>query len=116
MNTLGERIIKLRKEKKLSQTALAGKIGISYTQIGRYEIKNAQPPAEILKKIANVLDTTIDYLVSGDSDEKAKATLEDAKLLQQFKEVEQMDDEDKNVITKLIDAFITKRKIQQVIL
>ena len=116
MNTLGERIIKLRKDKNMSQTTLAKKVGISYTQIGRYEIKDKQPPAEVLKKIADVLGTTIDYLVSGDTSEKAKATLEDAKLLQQFKEVEKMDEEDKNVITKLIDAFIAKRKIQKVLL
>jgi len=60
--------------------------------------------------------TKLQTLPSGDTDEKAKATLKDAKLLQQFKDVEQMDDDDKNMITKLIDAFVTKRKIQQVIL
>ncbi len=52
MSNLGERIVILRKEKKLSQTELAKKVGVSYTQIGRYEIKGSQPPAEILKKIA----------------------------------------------------------------
>lgn len=116
MSNLGERIIKLRKDKKMSQTTLAKEVGISYAQIGRYETKDKQPPAEVLKKIADTLGTTIDYLMNGDTHEKAKATLKDAKLLQQFKEVEQMDDEDKNVITKLIDAFITKRKIQKVLL
>ncbi len=116
MDGLGKRIIKLRKDKKMSQTVLAKEIGISYAQIGRYETKGGQPPAEILKKIADTLGTTIDYLMNGDSNEKAIATLKDAELLQQFKEVENMNDDDKNVIKKLIDAFITKRKIQQVIL
>jgi hypothetical protein len=36
--------------------------------------------------------------------------------LQQFKAVEQMDDDDKKTIKSLIDAFITKRKIQQLAL
>lgn len=116
MNELGKRILQLRKHKGLSQTDLANLAGISYAQIGRYETKGAQPPAEVLRKIANALDTTTDYLINGATDEKAKSTLKDAELLKQFKEVEQMEDEDKNIVKKLIDAFITKRKIQQMIL
>jgi hypothetical protein len=34
-------------------------------------------------------------------------------LLKQFKAVEQMKKEDKNVVTKLIDAFILKANLQQ---
>ena len=100
----------------MSQTDLVKMVGVSYAQIGRYEIKGAQPPAELLKKIAEVLDTTVNYLVSGDSDEKARTTLNDVELLQQFKAVQQMDDEDKRVIKTMIDAFITKRKVQQLAL
>ena len=116
MDELGNRIAYLRKLNKMSQTELAKKIGISYAQLGRYEIKGAQPPAEVLKKIADSLSTTVDFLINGDTDEKAKSTLKDAELLQQFKAVEQMDDDDRNVVKKLIDAFITKRKIQQLAL
>ena len=70
-------------------------------------------PANTLKKLADILDTTVDYLVSGDKDEKAKASLKDAELLLQFKAVDQFTDEDKIVIKKLIDAFIVKKQLQQ---
>ena len=116
MTDLGNRIQQLRKLKNLSQTDLANAIDISYAQVSRYEIKGAQPPAEVLRKIANALDTTTDFLINGDTDEKAMSALKDAELLKQFKEVEQMEDEDKNIVKKLIDAFITKKKIQQMIL
>jgi hypothetical protein len=33
-------------------------------------------------------------------------------LLQQFKAVEQFNDDDKTVVKKLIDAFIVKKKLQ----
>jgi transcriptional regulator with XRE-family HTH domain len=116
MNNLGNRIVELRKKKGFSQSNLAKQVGISYAQVGRYEIKGAQPPAEVLKKIADALDTTVDYLINGDTDEKAVSSLKDAELLQQFRAVEQMDDDDKGTVKKLIDAFITKRKIQQLAL
>jgi len=116
MSDLGKRVVELRKKKGLSQSDLANQVGISYAQVGRYETKGAQPPAEVLKKIADALDSTVDYLISGDTDEKAVSTLKDAELLQQFRAVEQMDEEDKVTVKKLIDAFITKRKIQQLAL
>jgi len=116
MSDLGKRVVELRKKKGLSQSDLANQVGISYAQVGRYETKGAQPPAEVLKKIADALDSTVDYLISGDTDEKAVSTLKDAELLQQFRAVEQMDEDDKMTVKKLIDAFITKRKIQQLAL
>jgi transcriptional regulator with XRE-family HTH domain len=107
------KIKKVRKKKNLSQTNLAKAADVSYAQIGRYETKKTQPPAEVIKKIANALDTTVDYLINGDTDEKAKSALKDTELLQQFKAVEQMNETDRTVIKRLIDAFITKAKIKQ---
>ena len=74
------------------------------------------PRPRWLKKIADALDTTVDYLINGDTDEKAKSALKDSELLQQFKAVEQMNDTDRAVIKRLIDAFITKGKIKQLAL
>lgn len=116
MNNLGKRVVELRKKKGFSQSDLAKQVGISYAQVGRYETKGAQPPAEVLRKIADALDTTVDFLINGDTDEKAVSALKDAELLQQFRAVEQMDEEDKVTVKRLIDAFITKRKIQQLAL
>jgi transcriptional regulator with XRE-family HTH domain len=104
----------LRKKKNLSQTDLAQIVGLSYAQIGRYETKGSQPPAEVLNKLAETLDTTVDYLINGDTNEKAKSTLKDAELLQQFKAVEQLNDDDRSVIKKVIGAFIIQSKLRQI--
>ncbi len=52
-------------------------------------------------------------MISGDKDEKVKASLKDAELLQQFKAVEQFSDDDKTVVKKLIDAFIVKKQLER---
>jgi transcriptional regulator with XRE-family HTH domain len=111
--TLGQRIQELRKKANLSQSDLASKIGISYPQMSRYEIKDVQPPADVLKRLADVFGVSIDYLVNGSLEQKAQDSLDDNELLKQFKEVEQMDEDDRGTIKKLIDAFITKRKVQK---
>lgn len=114
--SFAQRLKKTRIDKGLSQTELGTLAGIHYTQIGRYENKGSQPSAEVLSKLANALGVSSDFLTNGTTNEMAENTLSDKELLNQFKAVEQMDDKDKGVIKMLIDAFITKRKIQHLAL
>ncbi len=113
MTTLGNRIQQLRKEKGITQTTLSKQINISLPQLVRYETKDVQPTAETLKHLSNVFGVSIDFLVNGNLDEKAESALNNSKLLQHFKAVEKMNNEDKSVVLRLIDAFITKKQIQQ---
>lgn len=62
------------------------------------------------------LHTTTDFLMYGDKDEKAMSSLNYAEFLQQYKAEDGMDKEDKLVIKKLIDAFISKGKLKQLVL
>lgn len=113
MSQLGERISKKRKELGLSQTDLANKVGVSYAQIGRYETKGVQPPAEVLNKIADELNTSIDYLINGESSEKAINSLKTTEVLNHFKEVESLPEKDKNIILNVIGAFVRDYKTRQ---
>ena|ERR1700744_1468128 len=113
--SLGTRIKDLRIQKRLKQAELAEIVGLnSYVQIGRYETGKAKPAADMLSKLAKALDTTTDYLVNDDvNDASVTAQLTDRELLKQFKEIEQFSAEDKQVVKIFIDAFITKRHIQE---
>ena len=61
-----DNLIFLRKAKHLSQEELADKIGVSRQTISRYEIGEALPDIEKCKRLAEVLDVTLDDLVSYD--------------------------------------------------
>lgn len=61
--TTGERIRKFRTEKKLSQSTLGSKLGISQQQIAQYELGTRTPKIDTLAKIANALDIDIDNLL-----------------------------------------------------
>ena len=111
--TVGDRIKDLRGRKKLTQTELAKLVELTYVQIGRYETGKSNPSADVLQRLAQALDTTTDYLMKGTEDEAVAAQLTDKELLKQFKMVEQLTPEDKKLIITFIDAFLTKRQIQQ---
>ena len=57
-----------RKERGLKQTELANKIHVSVQTISGYETGYAQPPIDILIKIADVLEVTTDYLLGRSND------------------------------------------------
>lgn len=108
---VGGRIKELRKKAGLTQQQLADKIGITYIQVGRYETGKSNPSADVLQKIADNLGTTGDFLMNGGNESQ----LADKELLEQFKEVELMDEDDRSTVKTLIDAFITKKKVQRLV-
>ena len=113
MTGLGNRIQELRKQHKLSQVELAEKINVSKSQMIRYENKGVQPPADILNKLAEVFGTSIDFLINGNTDEKAKATLKNAELLQRFKELESLPQREQSVMLEIITSYIRDFKAKQ---
>jgi HTH-type transcriptional regulator, competence development regulator len=63
MSTFGETIKKARLEKKLSQRALAEKIGINFTYLSKIEVGELDPPAEDkIYLLAEFLDLAADDL------------------------------------------------------
>ena len=113
MTDLGARILDLRKQNNLSIVDLAQKIGVSKSQMIRYESKGALPPADILNNLAELFGTSIDYLMNGTADQKAKETLKNATLLQCFKEIDAMPEREQNVILEVITSFIRDFKTKQ---
>lgn len=61
---IGETILKLRKERKLTQEELALMIGISAGAVSKWENGNSMPDISILAPLARDLNTTIDTLLS----------------------------------------------------
>jgi transcriptional regulator with XRE-family HTH domain len=102
----------LRQQKDLSQTELGQRAGLHYTHIGRFERGASRPSGDTLKRLADALEVTSDYLLEGAADDAARARFADRELLRQFQEVERLPDEDKHVIKTLLDAFLTKKHLQ----
>lgn len=110
-----QRLRALRKAKDLSQTQLGERAGLHYTHIGRFERGTSRPGGDTLMRLADALDTTSDYLIEGASDDAAAARLTDRDLLRQFQAVEHLPDADKQIVSVLLDAFLTRRQIESMI-
>lgn len=63
---LADRLVELRKEHKLSQEALAEKLGLSRQSISKWERAEASPDTDNLIALAEVYGITLDQLLGND--------------------------------------------------
>ncbi len=113
--SLGEKIKQLRQEKGYSQTFLEKRSGVNSKLLSKYENGRIIPTADTLRKIAEGLDISADYLIFDNVPKDGRCQLNDLELFERFKEVERMDSENRKMIVNLIDAVIIKTKVQQAI-
>ncbi|HRN40923.1 MAG TPA: helix-turn-helix transcriptional regulator [Vicingus sp.] len=100
----GERLLSVRKRKKISQDELAKKLGIHAPVIGRYERNEVKPSIEVAANLANALGVSLDYLV-GVTDLEL-----DNDIVEKIIAIQQLNDNDKNHILKTIDALLRDAK------
>lgn len=62
---LGARIAKARKERGLTQQALADQLGIAQQTLAHYEVARARIAASLLPRVAELLDLSLDELLVG---------------------------------------------------
>lgn len=110
---LSDRIKLLREKAGFTQVELAERIGVSKSQYIRYETSDVQPPADKLNKLSESLDTTVDFLINGSKNEKAKSTLKNSELLHLFSEMDNLPEQEQSVMIRVIAAFIRDYKTRQ---
>jgi transcriptional regulator with XRE-family HTH domain len=110
-----ERLRKARTDKDLSQAALAEIVGIHLNQINRYEKGGAVPNSKTLQRLAEALEVSGDYLISGDMEFAARANLEDRELLGMFQSVSLLPASDKDALKRIISALVNQHRIEEMV-
>lgn len=103
-----QRLITLRKERGLTQQALANAIDLHVNQIKRYEAGTAQPTLDTLVRLAKELHTTLDDLVFG---EDHRSPEDDLRL--QFEALSQFDETERMVVKELLESLILKHNAKR---
>ena len=109
MASFGKKLKECRSEKGLSQTELAKQIDTYHSIIGKYERDEVKPTIDVVKKLANVLDTTVGYLL-GETEERE--LLKDPSMLQRLNDIAKFSQQDKEHILYTLDAMINNVKIK----
>lgn len=67
---LKEKLVALRKEKGLTQSAVAEKLDVSRQAISRWESGIALPSTDNLKSLSALYGVPVDYLLNSDTEEQ----------------------------------------------
>lgn len=103
-----QRLAALRKERGLTQQALADRVECHVQQLKRYEAGSSQPTLEVIRKLATALSVTSDQLLFG-KDERGPD--DDLKL--QFEAISQFDEEEKRVVRSVLEGMILKHEARR---
>ena len=71
---IGKNIQILRKQKNLTQEALAEEVGVARQTVAKWEAEESAPDLECAGRLAAVLDVTLDDLVSAPTEELDEST------------------------------------------
>ena len=107
--SIGENIRKYRKNLGMTQEELAKKMGVIQPNVHRWEKGLVTPSLETIKKLAKILNVSADGLLFSEEDRK-KLRITDKELLERIKDIENLNDEDRQAVVRLIDAFKIKSK------
>ena len=72
----GEKIAKLRRDKNISQEALADMLGLSRQSVSKWENGSALPTMENLSRLAKIFDVPVSYLLDDSRQEERPAKTE----------------------------------------
>jgi transcriptional regulator with XRE-family HTH domain len=99
-----KRLTELRKANKLSQEELAKSIGVHTNILGRYERDEVKPSIDVVIKIAEVFNVSIDYLVGKIDNEL------DKDIINKVMTIQKLPDTDKQHIMFTLDAMLRDAK------
>ncbi len=108
---LAERIKQIRASKMLSQKEVIAAIDMGAAQYSRIENGKTDPSVSTLKKIAKALGVTLAELFADDN-QSIDINSSDKTLMEKVKLIEELDQEEQLTIFKILDAFVSKKKLK----
>jgi len=110
--TVGERIKNVRLAKNLSQKEVITAIDMGAAQYSRIENGKTDPSVTTLEKIAHALGVTLSELFA-ENEPLTEVSSTDKTLMEKVKLIEKLDQEERQTVYSVLDAFLTKQKLKQ---
>lgn len=110
--SIGINIKKIREHKGLMQKEVALIAGLHASNYSKVEKGEREPSIDALDKIAKHFDMSVDQIIHYEGDLPQEVTVEDKSVMERMKLIEQLEEEDKQAIFRIIDGMLTKSKFK----
>ncbi len=112
MQHIGKNIKRIREERGLTQQSIADLIAMHRSNYSRVETGDRDLSIDAIGKVAKYFNLTIDQLVNLEGDIPQEITIEDKTLVEQVKLIQGLEPEEKNMVFKMVDTFLTQKKFK----
>lgn len=102
----------LREQKGLLQKEVANAVGVHPSNYSKMEKGERDVSIEVADKLARFFGITIDELIHMDGKIPGEVTIADKSVNERLKLIQQLEEEDKNAIFRIIDGMLTKAKFK----
>lgn len=109
---LADNIKAIREEKGLKQIEVAEHISVDKSAYSKIEKGLRALTVEELQKMAQLFNMTTDQIINYDGKMPKEVVIEDKTAVEQMRLIQQLDEEDKQTIFKLIDKMLTNKKFK----
>ncbi len=104
--TFGDRLRLLRNRLRRNQETIANDLGISRARYSHYENNHVEPDLDLLKKIAEYYDVTVDYLLGRSFHENLSEEMTlDEQVEELYKILQSMPEEEREDVKKQILTY-----------
>jgi len=107
IDSFGKKLRDCRDVKGFSQSDVAKQLSTNHSIIGKYERDEVKPTIDVVKKLAEVLDTTVGFLLGETQDMNM---LKDPSMMRRLNDINNLPDEDKKCILYTLDGLLQNVK------
>lgn len=110
---IADNIKAIREEKNLKQIEVAIHIGVDKSAYSKIEKGLRALTVEELQKMAQLFNMTADQILNYDGKIPKEVVIEDKTAVEQVKLIQELDEEDKQTIFRLIEKMLTNKKFKE---
>lgn len=109
---VGQNIKRLRENRGIKQNEIADLIGMHRSNYSKIENGQREISIAAIDKISGYFNISIDELVHMGNELPKEVSLEDKNTVEQVKLIQELDQEEKNMVFKMVETFLTKKKFK----
>jgi len=109
---LAQNLKTLREQKGLLQKEVANAVGVHPSNYSKMEKGERDVSIEVADRVAKFFGITLDELVHMDGLVPDDVTIEDKSASERIKLIQQLEEEDKKAVFRIIDGMLTKAKFK----
>jgi len=102
----------IREKKGLKQIEVANYIGVDKSAYSKIEKGKRTVTIEELYKMSQLFNMTTDQILNYDGNIPKEVTIEDKTAVEQMRLIQQLEEEDRETIFRLIDKMLTNKKFK----